>query len=146
MERGLLWKEHLFQIEILHPVTRRCVDVNTQSITLRAKGLGHSALLTGDLTIAGEKEIMNTDMYIKSDVLKLGHHGSKTSSSRVFLQKVQPQLAIVSSGRHNRFRHPSKQVIQRLDSLGIPYVNTAEKGTIHILFSREGVQTSTMLE
>lgn len=146
MERGLLWKEHLFQIEILHPVTRRCVDVNTQSITLRAKGLGHSALLTGDLTIAGEKEIMNTDMYIKSDVLKLGHHGSKTSSSRVFLQKVQPQLAIVSSGRHNRFRHPSKQVIQRLDSLGIPYVNTAEKGTIHILFSSEGVQTSTMLE
>lgn len=146
MSQGLLWKENLFQMDILHPVTKHCIDVNTQSLTLRVRGLGHSALLTGDLTVAGEREILKTDMYLKSDVLKLGHHGSKTSSSPSFLQKVQPQLAIVSSGRNNRFRHPSKQVIQRLDSLNIPHINTAEKGTIHISFSKKGMETQTMLE
>jgi len=144
--RGLLWKENYFQLQFLHPVTQHCTDANRQSIAFRAMGLGHSALLTGDLTTAGEKEIIKTDLYLQSDILKLGHHGSRTSSSRIFLQKVKPQLSIVSSGRHNRFRHPSKQVIQRLDSLGIPYVNTAEKGTIHITFTRDGFSVETMME
>lgn len=146
MGRGTLWKENFFEIKILHPTTERCTDANTQSITFRAKGLGHSALLTGDLTIAGEKEILKTNLYVKSDILKLGHHGSKTSSSRDFLLAVGPKTAIVSSGRHNRFRHPSKQVIRRLDSLQIPYINTAEKGTIDITFTRDTVITHTMLE
>lgn len=146
VDRGTLWKENYFQIQIIHPRTARCIDVNTQSITLRVKGLGHSALLTGDLTIAGEKEILGTDIYLQSDILKLGHHGSKTSSSRPFLQKVKPKLAIVSSGKHNRFRHPSKQVILRLDSLNIPYLNTAEKGTIDITFSKDHFTVRPMIE
>jgi competence protein ComEC len=141
-----LYKENFFEIKVLHPDTKRCVDANTQSIAFRAKGLGHSALLTGDLTVQGEKEIMKTDAYLKSDVLKLGHHGSKTSSSRKFLNQVEPKLALISSGRKNRFRHPSKQVIQRLDSLKIPYLNTAEKGTIEILFRKDSMLVNTMWE
>lgn len=146
IHRGFLWRETDFQLWILHPDTSRCTDENTQSITLRAKGLGHSALLTGDLTIAGEREILRTNMYLKSDVLKLGHHGSKTSSSRNFLQAVQPNIAIISSGRKNRFRHPHKQVVSRLDSLHIPYLNTAERGTIKITFSKDSLKVHTMLE
>lgn len=146
IHRGTLWKENGFELWILHPDTLGCTDENTQSITLRAKGLGHSALLTGDLTIAGERQILRTDMFLKSDVLKLGHHGSKTSSSRDFLQAVQPDIAIVSSGRKNKFRHPHKQVIQRLDSLHIPYLNTAERGTIKITFSKDSLKVHTMLE
>jgi competence protein ComEC len=145
ISRGILYKERFFEIKVVHPETARCIDANTQSITFRAKGLGHSALLTGDLTVQGEKEIMKTDAYLKSDVLKLGHHGSKTSSGRKFLKQVDPKLAIVSSGRKNRFRHPSKQVIQRLDSLGIPYLNTAEKGTIDIIFRSDTMLVKTML-
>ena len=145
ISRGILYKERFFEIKVVHPETARCIDANTQSITFRAKGLGHSALLTGDLTVQGEKEIMKTDAYLKSDVLKLGHHGSKTSSGRKFLKQVNPKLAIVSSGRKNRFRHPSKQVIQRLDSLGIPYLNTAEKGTIDIIFRSDTMLVKTML-
>ena len=145
ISRGILYKERFFEIKVVHPETDRCIDANTQSITFRAKGLGHSALLTGDLTVQGEKEIMKTDAYLKSDVLKLGHHGSKTSSGRKFLKQVDPKLAIVSSGRKNRFRHPSKQVIQRLDSLGIPYLNTAEKGTIDIIFRSDTMLVKTML-
>jgi len=145
IHRGFLYRERLFEISVVHPETRRCIDANTQSITFRAKGLGHSALLTGDLTVQGEKEIMKTNAYLQSDVLKLGHHGSKTSSGRSFLKRVDPKLAIVSSGRKNRFRHPSKQVIQRLDSLEIPYLNTAEKGTIDIIFRSDTMLVNTML-
>ena len=146
ISRGILYKENFFEIKMLHPDTKRCIDANTQSIAFRAKGLGHSALLTGDLTVQGEKEIMKTDAYLKSDVLKLGHHGSKTSSSRKFLNQVEPKLALISSGRKNRFRHPSKLVIQRLDSLKIPYLNTAEKGTIEILFRKDSMLVNTMWE
>jgi competence protein ComEC len=146
IKRGFLYKERFFELKVVHPETGRCIDANTQSITFRAKGLGHSALLTGDLTVQGEKEIMETDVFLQSDVLKLGHHGSKTSSGRKFLKQVNPKLAIVSSGRKNRFRHPSKQVIQRLDSLGIPYLNTAEKGTIDIIFRSDAMLVNTMIE
>ena len=144
IDRGFRYKERFFDLSVVHPETKRCIDANTQSITFRMKGLGHSALLTGDLTLQGEKEIMETDAYLQSDVLKLGHHGSKTSSGRKFLNRVNPRLAIVSSGRKNRFRHPSKQVIQRLDSLGIPYLNTAEKGTIDIVFRSDTMLVKTM--
>ena len=146
IDRGFMYREKFFEIKVIHPDTRRCIDANTQSITLRAKGLGHSALFTGDLTVQGEKEILKTDVDLKSDILKLGHHGSRTSSSRPFLQQVHPQLAIISSGRRNRFRHPSKQTIRRLDSLQIPYLNTAEKGTIEIQFSTDTMTVNTIWE
>ncbi|MCF0220688.1 MAG: DNA internalization-related competence protein ComEC/Rec2 [Fibrobacter sp.] len=144
--QGFLWKENFFELKVLHPDTRTCYDANTQSITFRVKGLGHSAIFTGDLTVAGEKEILKKDLFLQSDVLKLGHHGSKTSSSAVFLKAVSPRLAIISSGRRNRFRHPSKKVIQRLDSLSIPYLNTAGVGTIDIIFKEDSLEVKTMLE
>ncbi len=144
--RGFMYKEKFFEIKVIHPDTHRCIDANTQSITFRAKGLGHSAILTGDLTVAGEKEILKTDVYLESDVLKLGHHGSKTSSGVAFLNRVRPKLALISSGRKNRFRHPSKQVIQRLDSLEIPYLNTAERGTIDVIFRTDTILVETMIK
>jgi competence protein ComEC len=101
--------------------------------------------LTGDLTVAGEKKILRSHAFLKSDVLKLGHHGSKTSSSRNFLTAVDPRLALVSSGRKNRFRHPHKQVTDRLDSLGIPYLNTAKRGTITVQFTPDTMLVETML-
>ena len=133
-------------MQTIHPRNDICVEANEGSITLRLKGLGHSAILTGDLTVKGEKEIMKTDAYLKSDVLKLGHHGSKTSSSVPFLNAVNPSYALIPSGKNNRFRHPSKEVVQRLDSLNIPYINTAERGSISITFSEDTTIIQTMLE
>ena len=146
IHRGILWKETYFEMQTIHPRNDICVEANEGSITLRLKGLGHSAVLTGDLTVKGEKEIMKTDAYLKSDVLKLGHHGSKTSSSVSFLNAVNPMYAIIPSGKNNRFRHPSKEVVQRLDSLDIPYINTAERGSISITFSEDTTIIQTMLE
>lgn len=146
IHRGILWKENYFEMRTIHPRNDVCVEANEGSITLRLKGLGHSAILTGDLTVKGEKEIMKTDAYLKSDVLKLGHHGSKTSSSVQFLNAVSPTYAIIPSGRKNRFRHPHKQVTDRLDSLNIPYINTAKKGTITFTFVPDSISYTTMWE
>ncbi len=146
IHRGFRWKESLFEIEAVHPRPGICGETNEESITLRAKGLGHSAVLTGDLTKGGEKEILKTTAYLKSDVLKVGHHGSKTSSSPPFLTAVAPRLALISSGRKNRFRHPHKQVTARLDSLHIPYLNTAKSGTVTVTFSEDSIAVETMLK
>ena len=144
VHRGILWKENYFEIRTIHPIEDVCTEVNEGSITLRLKGLGHSAVLTGDLTTAGENEILKTDVYLKSDVLKLGHHGSKTSSSVPFLNAVDPTYAIIPSERRNRFRHPHKQILNRLDSLRIPHINTAKKGTITFTFVPESISYTTM--
>lgn len=148
--RGLTWKENFFKMSALHPAPlsepeRDCADLNDGSITLKASGLGHSALLTGDLTIRGEKEILHTHAFVKSDILKVGHHGSKSSSGRNFIEAVAPDIALISSGRRNKFRHPHKQVIKRLDSLDIPYLNTASAGSIRVTFSPDTVIVETML-
>ena len=144
--RGFTWSDNSMEIRALHPVSAgTCGETNEESITFRVKGLGHSAVLTGDLTVAGEKKILRSHAFLKSDVLKLGHHGSKTSSSRSFLRAVGPKLALVSSGRKNRFHHPHKQVVERLDSLGIPYLNTAKRGTITVQFTPDTMLVETML-
>ena len=147
ISRGFTWSDNSIEIRALHPVSAgTCGETNEESITFRVKGLGHSAVLTGDLTVAGERKILKSGMFLKSDVLKLGHHGSKTSSSRNFLTAVEPKLALVSSGRKNRFHHPHKQVVERLDSLGIPYLNTANRGTITVQFTPDTMLIETMLE
>ena len=151
IRRGFIWRENFFELQAVHPkklsdASKECHDLNEASITLRASGLGHSAIVTGDLTVPGEKTILGSRAYIKSDILKLGHHGSKTSSSGNFLTAVGPQVAIISSGRRNKFRHPHKQVTDRLDSLQIPYLNTAKNGTVTVTFSEDSVNVETMLK
>jgi competence protein ComEC len=99
-----------------------------------------SFMLTGDASIYTENLIgwNETKDNLNSDVLKLGHHGSKTSSNILWLEEVDPDLAIISAGKDNKYNHPSKEVIDRLDSLGIPYLKTYEEG--NIVFKTDGVQ------
>jgi len=97
-------------------------------------------LLTGDLEKQGEKTLVDTydASFIKADVLKLGHHGSKTSSTRDFLERVLPGLVVISVAQKNVYKHPSKEVLDRLDSLGIRQYKTSEKGSIEVEFSKDG--------
>lgn len=135
----------LWEMQAFNPDPFRCKETNTSSIVLRIRGAGGSVLLTGDFTIQGEQELLATNIDVQSDILKLGHHGSKTSSSREFLRRVAPELAIASAGKNNRFHHPSKQVVARLDSLRIPLLNTAESGSIRIRFSADSPRTPEFL-
>lgn len=147
LRRGMLFREttrqsphrtNNWEMRVLHPSPFRCGETNSESVTLRISGIGGSILLTGDLTKEGERKILDTDIPLKTDVLKVGHHGSKTSSSREFLEAVRPKVAIASNGRRNKFHHPHKQVVERLDSLKIPLWNTSQKGTVRVRFDESG--------
>lgn len=149
LRRGMLFRETTrqgshrtndWEMRVLHPAPFRCGETNSESVTLRISGVGGSILLTGDLTKEGERKILDTDISLKTDVLKLGHHGSKTSSSREFLEAVRPNVAIASNGRRNKFHHPHKQVVERLDSLKIPLWNTSQKGTVQVRFDENGYE------
>ena len=147
LRRGMLFRETTrqsphrtssWEMRVLHPAPFRCGETNSESVTLRLEGIGGSMLLTGDLTKEGERKILATDIPLGTDILKLGHHGSKTSSSREFLEAVNPRIAIASNGRRNKFRHPHRQVTERLDSLKIPLLNTSQKGTVKVTFDKNG--------
>ncbi len=143
LHKGLNLKEKSFlsnsewNLTVLYPDSSICEkNQNNNSIVLRVKGLGQTLLLTGDLEKHGERELLPLD--IKSDVLKLGHHGSKTSSTREFLERAAPSSAIISVASRNSYRHPSKEVLERLDSLGIRHYGTHENGSIMMEFSKKG--------
>lgn len=99
-----------------------------------------SFMLTGDATKLTEYLLMEStaNNNLEADVLKLGHHGSHTSSSRIFLEKVKPKAAIISAGKKNRYGHPHQETLDALSSLNISFLATYQKGTI--IFKTDGVK------
>lgn len=95
-------------------------------------------LFTGDLEEEGERELLKTfDMQV--DVLKVGHHGSNTSSTEPFLEEASPDFAVISAGETNRFGHPHPDVVKRLTTRGVAIYNTAGNGAITYRFwDKEG--------
>ena len=104
-------------------------DENESSLVLYFKIDQVKILMMGDAPKSVERRII--EQYDFSlDILKIGHHGSKTSSDKSFLAKYNPQYAIISSGRNNRYNHPAPETIETLQELNISYFNTQDKGTI----------------
>ena len=103
-------------------------DLNNTSIVLKLTYGNTSILFMGDAEKAVETIIEKKD--ISADVLKVGHHGSNTSSSKTFLEKVNPSYAIISVGTGNSYGHPSNTTIQNLENQNIQIYRTDENGTI----------------
>lgn len=133
----------------LDPVTRFTVlfpnrdttgwETNTASVVGRLDIGQSSGLLTGDSPTSIETYLTHTTpKLLDVDVLKLGHHGSKTSSSEDFLRAASPDLALISAGVNNRYGHPATEVIERLKSLKIPWVSTQDKGTVVLIPAQGG--------
>ena len=89
-------------------------------------------MLMGDATKYTEYLVKQNESpdTLHAQVLKLGHHGSHTSSSELWLEAVHPDMAIISAGRNNKYGHPHQDILDRLKSLHIPYLGTYQKGTI----------------
>jgi competence protein ComEC len=121
-------------MDILHPAydVSRMRDTNDASVTARLVYGETEFLFTGDISERIEKELVakGTPMTLESDVIKLGHHGSKTSSSREFLESAQSEVAVVSAGCDNRYGHPHTDVISRVEQLGMLILDTCTGGTI----------------
>ena len=109
-------------------------EENDGSIIMQANVGGYSWLFTGDLEEAGEQQLLSKVSLSQIDVLKVGHHGSSTSSSKEFLETIVPKLAIISVGENNRYGHPSEEVVNRYKELGISILRTDVYGTIRYTY------------
>jgi competence protein ComEC len=114
-------------------------ESNDGSIVCKLVYGSESFMLTGDATVYTEHLVMTNEdsNTLHASILKLGHHGSKGSSSELWLEKVRPEEAIVSAGSHNRYGHPAPLILDRLAKLKIPYLATLGKGSI--LFETDGL-------
>ena len=108
-------------IDIIWPSNNQILEnpLNNNSIVCKLNYYNFSMLFTGDIEKIAEDKILeqiNSDL-LKSDVLKVAHHGSKTSSTEEFLKLVQPKMAVIGVGKNNKFGHPNSDVIKRLNKL-----------------------------
>ncbi len=107
-------------------------NLNNSSIVNQLDCLNFKFLFTGDIETETENIILEKNIDIKSDVLKVAHHGSISSSQEKFLEKVSPQIAIIMSGKNNRLGHPSPRVIKRLEQLKVQIFRTDLNSTIDL--------------
>lgn len=149
----LLWRGRerelgRWRLTALHPAPRgvgspasdgRGAGTNEESLVLLAEVHGRRALLTGDIGAGTEREMLRAFPHLAPlDILKVAHHGSKSSSSRAFLRLAAPRLAVVSVGRENRYHHPAAEVVERFARYRIPLLRTDQQGALRIAFPPGG--------
>jgi competence protein ComEC len=108
-------------------------NLNNSSIVSQLNCNNSKFLFTGDAELEAEDKILERNIDIKSDVLKVGHHGSISSSQKTFLKKVSPLIAIIMVGENNSHNHPHLRIIRRLESLKIKILRTDLNGSITII-------------
>lgn len=106
-------------------------DTNNTSIVIRIVYGDTSFLFTGDAEQETEEKILETGQDIESTVLKVGHHGSSTSTSQAFLDAVSPTYAVISCGKDNSYGHPHSETLAKLASAGVEVLRTEELGDIY---------------
>ena len=121
-------------LEALNPdsINEGEADRNQQSVVLRMDYGKNSFLFTGDAEDSTEKDLAADMEEIDVDWLKVGHHGSKSSTSEEFLKLTSPSHAIISAGKANRYGHPHKEVLGRLEQNGVNILRTDERGTVTV--------------
>jgi competence protein ComEC len=122
------------RLEILHPdVGLNLEERNDYSLSMRLVYEDFTLLLTGDAEEKAERTMLRSGRSLQSLVLKAGHHGSGSSSSRAFLQAVQPQIIIISVGEGNHYEHPHPEMLQRAQEIGAAVLRTDELGSIELI-------------
>ena len=130
------------QIQILGPL-HRAEDNNDNSIVLKVSFGATSFLFTGDAERAEEQDLLDAGVNLQSTVLKVGHHGSDTSTSYPFLRAVAPQYAVISVGAGNSYGHPTEAVLSRLRDAGVTTFRTDMQGEITAVSDGQTVNFST---
>jgi len=122
-------------LEVLWPpraISSPVTSNNNDSVVLRLVYGSVAILLTGDVEAPAEAALIASGVDLRADVLKVPHHGSKTSSTGAFLDRVRPHCAVISVGERSRFGHPHKIVVERYLSRGIRLLETGRDGTVTI--------------
>ena len=136
-------EENIF-LQVLWPIKNKMIDenaLNNNSLVFKFYYNNFSCLFTGDIEDIAEDEIVRQYYYsnlLKSNILKVSHHGSKTSTIDNFLILVRPQIALIGVGNNNKFGHPNKIVLERLEKIGSKIYRTDKNGEINILVNNKG--------
>jgi len=146
LRTGELTRYDEVQLRVLHPPPpdweRRRVR-NDDSVVLEVVYRDVAILLTGDISADIEREIIPLLTPARIRILKVAHHGSRTSSSPTLLESWRPQIAVISCGRGNRFGHPTAEVLQRLEAIGATVLRTDLDGQITIETDGRSLRTRT---
>lgn len=135
VKKGDSWRIGQFAFYVVGPNGNE-VNKNDGSIVLFTTLGGKRWLFTGDLEEQGERNLLEQYPNVRADVLKVGHHGSLTSTSESFLKQINPNVALISVGKNNRFGHPHPDVIELLEKQNITILRTDENGAICYKFIR----------
>lgn len=129
--------------EVLAPIGNDYDDLNDWSVVIRLVHGENAFLFTGDAEKAAESDIVASGAKLSADVLKAGHHGSSSSTSKKFLEAVSPKTVIISCGDGNSYGHPHKETIEKLDKNSIEYYRTDQCGTITVYSDGDSYRVQT---
>ncbi len=148
LSRGDVLNFEDVRIEVLNPERDDAADTpsdNNRSIVLRLNYGERRILLTGDIEKEAESELLNAPEFVQADVVKIAHHGSRTSSTQKFIDAARAELAVISVGRKSPFGHPHEEVVERWKNSGARVLTTGERGTISISTDGRDLQLKTFL-
>ena len=128
---GTVWQLGSATVQLLGPI-KQYNDTNDTSLVLRIDYGSTSFLLTGDMESDAERDLVESGANLKVDVLQVGHHGSSTSSSYIFMNAVLPEMGIISCGANNKYGHPHEETLSILRDAGVDTYRTDLLGTITI--------------
>ena len=151
LRRGDMLESDNYKITVLHPYQLFYADSprgdfsdeNSSSLVIKIEAENISLLFTGDIEEEAEQDLLNLDDWLKSDILKVPHHGGKTSSSTAFIKAVSPKVAVVSAGKNNSFHHPHRTTLQRYKKAGVNLFRTDRNGAITIASVDDSLHIST---
>lgn len=140
-------KEDELNVEFIYPdELEQYIDANNSSIVTKMVYKNQDFLFMGDLESNGEKILLEEGYDLKSDFIKIGHHGSSTSTSKEFIERVDPTYAIISVGENNHFNHPNKEIINLLEQKNIEVFRTDLHGAIEIKVYKNHTDIRTYIE
>ncbi|MGN0203134.1 MAG: DNA internalization-related competence protein ComEC/Rec2 [Coprococcus sp.] len=147
IEAGDYWKSGEWEFECIYPDSAETfsADKNDSSMVLKLQAGKKVFLLTGDISEKAESKLEGGKLE-DTDVLKVAHHGSGSSSSGEFLEKTGAELAIISCGANNRYGHPAEETIKRLENAGMDILITMETGAILMPYRDGRFEVRTYLE
>ncbi|KUK80215.1 MAG: Beta-lactamase domain protein [Petrotoga mobilis] len=140
-------------VYFLGPVKNYGTDLNSWSAVMKLDFGNSSYLFTGDADRISEKDMIDNGMFLKADVLKVGHHGSYSSTSKEFLKEVSPKYAVISVGKNNNYGHPAQEILEGLEMYKVDLFRTDLQGHIiaisdgnKINFNVEPINTVNLME
>jgi competence protein ComEC len=137
---GESWSWDGVRFEFLNPLPVAGTKRNDLSCVLRIATAGSAVLLTGDIERAAEQRLLQKGISLKSEILLVPHHGSRTSSTSEFIAAVAPRWAVVAAGYRNRFGHPNGEVLERYRSAGAEVARTDLHGAVSVSLTEAGIE------